>query len=443
MTFISYLAAAVLVFAVSAEGADTSADSPTFSRDVSPILQRNCQTCHRPGAVAPMSFLTYESTRPWAKAIKEAVLTKKMPPWPADLRYGHFANDRTLTSDDINTLVAWVNSGAVRGDAKDEPTPVQWPEGWTIPPDIVLSMPQPFSVPAKGVVELTSFTIPTGFTQDTWITSIEIRPGNPAVVHHVSVAMVPHSDDVAYGVARTQAKQRDAAGVQVNRIQKADRLAPLMGLEATYDPGSEPTDYRPYHAAKRIPAGSDLVIQIHYTTTGTATKDQTRIGFTVAKEKPERQFVTVVPTALRDALHFHIPPQDSNWECRTAVLFQEAVEIAWLMPHMHLRGKDMTYRLIYPGGRAQTLLNVKWDFNWQLGYHLEKPIAAPRGSRLEVTAHFDNSLNNPLNPNPNADVWWGDQTWEEMMVPWFGVLARPNTDASKLVTYAPEIRSGR
>ncbi len=390
-----------------------------------------------------MSFVTYESTRPWAKAIQEAVLTKKMPPWPADRLYGHFANDRTLKKDEIDTLVAWVNGGALQGDAKDQPAPVRWRPGWTIPPDVVLAMPKPFPIPAKGVLELTSFTIPTGFTQDTWITSIEIRPGNAAVVHHVSVAIVPHSDDVVYGEARSQVKPRDAAGVQAKHVQKNERFGRLMGLEATYDPGAEPLDYRPYHAGKLIPAGSDLVIQMHYTPSGRATEDQTRIGFTVATEKPERQFVTVIPTALRDGAHFHIPARDANWESRTAVVFEDDVEIAWLMPHMHLRGKDMTYVLVYPGGEAQTLLSVKWNFNWQLGYQLVTPVAAPKGSRLEVTAHFDNSVNNPFNPNPNADVWWGDQTWEEMMAPWFGVLAKRDADSSELVKYAPEVRGRR
>jgi hypothetical protein len=431
-----------LTIAAAALAADTTRASPTFNRDVLPILQKDCQTCHRPGEVAPMSFLSYESTRPWAKAIKAAVLTRKMPPWPADPRYGRFSNARILDQSEIDSLVAWVDSGAVEGDAKEEPAPVEWPDGWTIRPDVVLSMPEPFPIHANGVLELTSFTLPTGFTEDTWVTSIEIRPGNRSVVHHVSLAIVPHEDNAVYGIPQAQMKKRDAAGVAVHGIQKDDRLGLLMGLEATYDPGAAPVDYRPYHAGKLIPAGSDLVIQMHYTTNGTAATDQTRIGFTVAKEAPARQFVTVVPTALRDRAHFHIPAGDPNWETRTALVFQEDVEIAWLMPHMHLRGKDMTYRLVYPGGNSQTLLSVKWDFNWQVGYDLEKPIAAPKGSRLEVTAHFDNSANNRFNPNPNTGVWWGDQTWEEMMVPWFGVIANKGADPAKLVTYAPEI-SGR
>ncbi|HTS27959.1 MAG TPA: cytochrome c [Bryobacteraceae bacterium] len=417
-----------------------AAAATTFNRDVLPILQKNCQTCHRPGEVAPMSFLSYESTRPWAKAIKAAALTRKMPPWPADPRYGHFSNDRTLKQNEIDAIVDWVNGGAVEGDPKDRPSPVEWPDGWAIAPDVVVSMPKPFPVPAAGVLELTSITIPSGFTKDTWITSIEIRPGNRRVVHHVSLQIVPHRDDVEYGVPETKAKKRDAAGVAVRKISKADRLSDnIFSLETTYDPGAAPVDYRPYHAGKLVPAGSDFVLQMHYTTNGTATSDQTRIGFTVAKEPPDRRFVTIVPTSFRDRAHFHIPAGDANWETHTALVFHEDVEIAWLMPHMHLRGKDMTYRLVYPNGESQTLLSVRWDFNWQMGFALEKPVAAPKGSRLEVTAHFDNSANNPLNPNPNTDVWWGDQTWEEMMVPWFGVLANRNTNPDEIAAYPPEM----
>jgi len=424
------LFSAALFFAAAAYAA------PTFHRDIVPILEGKCQTCHRPGQIAPMSFLTYESTRPWAKAIKEAVVTRKMPPWPADPQYGHFSNDRTLQPGEIETIAQWVNAGAPEGDLRDSPPPIQWPQGWIIPPDVVVSMPKPFPVPAHGVLELTTITIPSGFKEDTWITSIEIRPGDRSVVHHVSLQIVPHEDDVEYGVPHSAVKQRDPAGVALKKVAKADRLGGLFGLETTYDPGTAPVDYRPYHAGKFVPAGADLILQMHYTTNGKASSDQTSIGFTVAKEPPERQFVTVVPTALRDPAHFHIPAGDANWESHATVVFQQDVEIAWLMPHMHLRGKDMTYRLVLPNGQSQTLLSVKWDFNWQMGFALEKPIDAPKGSRLEVAAHFDNSANNPRNPNPNTDVWWGDQTWEEMMVPWFGVLAGKRADREKLIRYA-------
>ena len=211
-----------------------------------------------------------------------------------------------------------------------------------------MTLPNPNPVPAKGVVEIIEITIPTGFTKDTWVTSIEIRPGNRSVVHHADLFIVPHEKGVNYGVPETIAKRRDADGVAIERIQKEDATRGLLGLEAIYVPGAPPADYRLHGAAKLIPAGTDFMIQMHYTPNGTATTDQTRVGFTFAKEKPSRRFITIVPTALRDEAHFHIPAGDPNWEARAEVVFQHDAELVWLLPHMHLRGKDMTYRLIYP-----------------------------------------------------------------------------------------------
>src|SRR5580700_10268727 len=191
--------AAISMLGIAAFATDTTS-SVTFNKDVLPILQQKCQSCHRPGEVAPMSFLTYETTRPWAKAIKNAVITKKMPPWFADPQYGHFRNAPALTDADVQTISAWADTGALEGDAKGRPTPIAWTDGWFIKPDVVISMPEPYQIPPKGVMELVNFTVPSGFTKDTWITSIEIRPGNRSVVHHVVLSFRPHRDDVKYGV---------------------------------------------------------------------------------------------------------------------------------------------------------------------------------------------------------------------------------------------------
>ncbi len=171
-------------------------------------------------------------------------------------------------------------------------------------------------------------------------------------------------------------------------------------------------------------------------------RDQTRVGFTLAKDKPSRRFITIVPTAVRDEAHFHIPAGDPNWEAHAEVVFQQDAELVWFLPHMHLRGKDMTYRLIYPSGVSETVLRVKYDFGWQLGYDVQKPILVPKGTRLEATAHFDNSANNRFNPDPSKDVWWGDQTWEEMMIPYFGVIVRNNVNPGKIVAYSTGVRRG-
>ncbi len=416
-------------------------NAATFSQDVLPILERKCQGCHRPGEIAPMPFLTYESTRPWAKAIKDAVLTQKMPPWPADGRFGHFLNDPRLTPEEIATLVSWADNGAPPGDLGAQ-KPIAWrDDGWRIPPDLVITLPE-FSVPATGVVELTDITLPTGFTKDTWVTSIEIRPGNRAVVHHVILEILPHNNDDIHGVWNSPAKKRDADGMATKRIPRSDRLRDITGVEAVYVPGAAPADYRLHDAAKLIRAGSDLLVQMHYTPKGMATTDKTSVGFTFARGEPARRFVTVNPTALRDGAHFHIPPGDPDWETHTEVVFNQDAQLVWFLPHMHQRGKDMTYRLIYPSGESQTLLSVKWDFDWQFAYDASTPISVPKGTRLEVTAHFDNSANNKLNPNPKRDVFWGDQTWEEMMVPWFGVVVAKDADASKVVGYPHRFAGG-
>jgi hypothetical protein len=428
-----YLLAAIFI-ASSALAADIPA--VTFNRDVLPILQKNCQTCHRLGEIAPMPFLTYQDVRPYAKAIKTAVLTRKMPPWFADPNYGHWANAPKLTADDIHTLAAWADTGAPEGNDTDRVAPIQWPQGWKIPPDLIVKMPKPFHIPGKGVIEITNFTLPTGLTKDTWITSIEVRPGNRRVVHHVAISFRPHNSKVKYGEPDVQAKPRDENGDQIERAKPG--LGSFTGLEAVFLPGSQPMDFRIHNAAKLIPASYDIVLQMHYTSVGEDAEDQTKVGFTFAKEEPTRRFVTLSPTAARDERNFHIPAGDPNWETSTEVQFNQDAQLVWFLPHMHLRGKDMTYQLGFPTGEKQIVLSVpKYDFDWQFGYEVDEPIKIPKGTRMLVTAHFDNSANNKANPNPNKDVWWGDQTWEEMMVPWFGVIVNRSADPRKVVRYSP------
>lgn len=411
-------------------------------RDVQPILEQKCQSCHRPGEIAPMPLLTYSQTRPWAKAIKDAVLTRAMPPWPADSRFGVFRNDRRISQQEIDTLVAWVVDGAPEGDnpARLDPTPQI--SGWTIHPDRIITLPD-FPVPAKGVVELIDVTLPSGFEKDTWITSIEIRPSDRSVVHHAIVELVPHDNNDEHGVWNIPRQKRGPDGVALKRIEKKDRVRKISVVEAVYVPGAAPIDYRDYGAAKLIPAGSDLLVQMHYTPNGRAVTDHTEIGITLAKTEPARRFITVNPTALRDAAHFRIPARDPNWETQTEVVFNQDGQLVWFLPHMHLRGKDMTYRLEQPDGDWQTLLSVHWNFDWQFGYEPVRPIAVTRGSRLEVTAHFDNSTNNHRNPNPDRDVFWGDQTWEEMMVPWFGLVVAKDVDPAEAVSYPAEFLNPR
>ncbi len=409
----------------------------TFSKDVLPILQKNCQRCHRPGEIAPMSFLTYESTRPWATAIKAAVVSKKMPPWFADPQHGRFSNDRSLNPADIDTLVKWVDGGAVMGDRHEAPPAVAWPDGWQITPDIVVTAPA-YPIPAEGTIEWGYIVIPSGFSKDTWVTSIEIRPGEREAVHHVVAFIKPHSPDVPYNVFFWDQKRRDAngaatAGQQFQSVQRVSstgqslRASDLGGaICAIYVPGVPPQDYRVHNAAKLIPANSDLVLQVHYTAVGKPVTEITRIGFTVAKEEPARRFLTLAaqPPSIADAKVFRIPAGDPNWASPPVERSLNVdAELVWMMPHMHARGKDMTYRLTFPDGRSEIALNVpRYDFNWQIGYDVLTPIKLPKGTKIRVDAHFDNSAANRGNPDPTVDVYAGTQTWEEMMNPWFGIV---------------------
>lgn len=475
----------VLLTAMTALGTQISSSVPsdqaplvTFNKDVLPVLQNNCQSCHRPGGIAPMSFLTYESTRPWAKAIKTAVLSKQMPPWFADPHVGEFRNAPKLTQSDIDTLAAWADGGAREGNPGDKPPALQWKDGWRIQPDVVVSMPEPYRVAAQGAGEIKEFFIANPFKEDTWVTSIEIRPGDSSVVHHV-IVQVPEQD-VARAVfvnkcndcgralteQRTEivqqqpaALQQQAATIKAAAETKAIRvgnvvsqggggsysdflsrleerrtgLGAFMTMEAVYAPGSQPLDFRYTDSAKLIRGGKLIRIEVHYTPNGKETTDRTSVGFTLAKAPAERRFIIMAPEHLIDPRK-PIPAGAANWETTGELTFNQDADLAWFMPHMHLRGKDMAFRLIDPDGRENTVLSAKFNFHWQLGYELQQPIKVTKGTRMVVTAHHDNSANNPSNPAPDKDVTWGDLTSQEMMLPWFGVVvdhdAQPNTIAS-------------
>jgi hypothetical protein len=431
--------------AVLAVGQALPPANPTFNRDVLPILRKNCQSCHRPRQVAPMSFLTYESARPWAKAMKVAVLTKKMPPWFADPRFSHFSNDRSLAESDIETIAQWADAGAPEGDPKDAPPAVKWPEdGWEVQPDIVVNGPETLvpAHPKNNVIEWTYVTVPSGITQDTWITSMEIRPSEPSVTHHMCVYFKPHTADVVYNKPYWYDRQRDDTGAAVTADAGINGkgipqsiTAGSNGIEGCYVPGHRTQDYRIHNAAKLIKAGTDIVFQLHYTPNGNDVTDRPRIGFTVAKAPPQRIYFSLGMSAPSDPKHFAIPPNDPNWESPPAVAeFLQDADLVWMFPHMHVRGKDMTYQLIYPDGRTETILSVPhYDFNWQLGYDLAQPIHVPKGTRLVVTAHYDNSVNNKFNPDPNRTVYYGDMTWEEMMFPFYSVVVDQGVDPRKVV----------
>jgi hypothetical protein len=408
--------AAFAALAVSTRAQSTPPPTPpTYNKDVSPILQKHCQSCHRRGEAAPFSMLTYSETKPWATAMKLAVQQKQMPPWFADPKYGHFSNNRSLTDAEIHTIIAWANGGAQEGNPKDLPPPVNWTEGWGISkPDVVFQLPKVFHVPESGTVEYQYVIVPTGFTEDKWVQMAEVRPTDRAVVHHIIAYLrEPGSNyfkDQKPGVFFEAPPAKDD--------DKKDTSALPSDFLVGYAPGQTPEIMQPGQG-KLIKAGTDIVFEVHYTTDGKATDDQTKLGIVFAKEPPKERVLTL--SAVNGT--FAIPPGDPNYKVDATFDVLQNVKLAGVHPHMHTRGKDFEYRLVFPDGRKETILEVpNYNWHWQLWYNYTDMIDLPKGTKIECTAHFDNSADNPENPDPTKTVRWGQQNWDEMMVGFFNLV---------------------
>jgi mono/diheme cytochrome c family protein len=413
-----------------------AADAPvTFNKDVLPIIQRNCQVCHRPGEIGPMSFLTYETTRPWAKAIKVAVATRKMPPWFADPAFGHFSNERRLTDSEIATLVAWADASAPEGEPSDKPAPVNFTNGWNIRPDLVFKLPKPYQVPARGTVEYTYITVSEPFKEDTWVVAGEIRPTLRSSVHHV-IANVRPKGSKWMTQAQLGAEPYAPGPTRNQDLIKANGGNPAVldnEFLVGYVPGMEAQRFDLDDSAKLIPAGADIVFELHYTTNGVPGEDLTMVGLELAKSPPKRLFMSL--TAAQTDLH--IAPGDPNAEAKATVTFGQPVDFVYMQPHMHLRGKDMKIDARYPTGETETLLSVpRYDFNWQIVYYEKTPLRFPKGTTLELTAHWDNSAANKWNPDPTATVRWGDQSWQEMLAAPLAVIVDRSVDPKTIVVGA-------
>lgn len=420
----------LIVGVAGARGAaqNAPAASVTFTKDVLPILQKNCQNCHRPGQIGPMSLLDYQSARPWARAIRDRVVKREMPPWFADPQYGHFLNDRSLKQAEIDTLVKWADAGAPQGDPKDAPPPVNWPaEGWSIKPDVIVKG-APYEPKTSGIEPWWYVTMPTGFKEDTWVTSMEMRPGNdPSVIHHYCVYLTPHKADTVYGKFTDTPQGEGTSG------------GPFEGC---YEKGMEAFDYRPQHAGRLIPANSDIVFQMHYAPNGHKVVDVPLVGFTLAKSRPARQYVFFY--VLGNATSMVIPPNEPDYVAPLAEgeLNLDA-ELIWLQGHAHYRAKQMTFDINYPDGRDDRVLRIHWNPEWQGLYYPSTPMMLPKGTRLHVEGRYDNSAGNKFNPNPAATVRWGQQATDEMLFPTFGVLVDSSIDLKKTPILAAEPRGRR
>lgn len=367
---------------------------PTYSQEVSRLFQKNCLNCHRPGVqFTPMSLESYETVRPWVKSIKKAVADRTMPPWHADPNHGKFKNDISLTQPEIDTIVKWIDAGAPQGDPANLPPKMNFQDGWQIgEPDAIVDMGTDFEVPATGTVPYKYFSVKTDFKEDKWIQAMEARAGNLSVVHHI-VMYVRNPDG---GISNPD------GGLLGN------------GLLGALSPGNTPSIYEPGEG-KLIKKGATIIFNMHYNTNGTPAKDRSYVGFKFQDKPVAKQVIT---RGIAD-VKFQIPPNDPNYQITSSFEFPEAVTIQAMMPHMHYRGKDFTYTAVYPDGRKEILLSTpKYNFEWQVYYRPAEKIKLPAGSRIDCVAHFDNSSGNPLNPDPNATVRFGEQTWEEMMIGW-------------------------
>jgi peroxiredoxin/mono/diheme cytochrome c family protein len=382
----------------------------TYANQISRIFQQRCVECHRQGEIGPFALTSYDEVVGWAETIAEVVRDERMPPWHADPKHGKFLNDRRLTSEEKKLIAQWVDDGAPSGDLKQVPKPRRFTTGWQLArePDAVVYMRErPYDVPSTGAVRYQYFIADPGFKEDKWIKVAEVLPDNRAVVHHVLV------------FASEGDLRRVAGGAG--------------GFLVGYVPGLRPLPF-PDGMAKRVPAGSKLVFQVHYTPNGSPQKDRTKVGFIFADPKDVKQEVMTISAASRA---LSIPPLADNHRVEATGRGQSAdVLLLGLMPHMHVRGKSFFYEAVYPDGQRETILDVPhYDFNWQTSYRLAEPKPLPAGTRMHCIAHYDNSENNPSNPNPKATVRWGDQTWNEMMIGYFDI-AVPRTPKSRAADMA-------
>ncbi|MEX0979093.1 MAG: redoxin domain-containing protein [Pirellulales bacterium] len=365
----------------------------TFAKHVAPLLQEKCVACHRAGEVGPFALVDYDEVVGWAEMIREVVSQGRMPPWSADPKIGHFANDPRLSDEQKELLNQWVDNGCPQGDPKDMPAARRWVEGWQIAqPDQVVKIPRPEKVPAEGVIAYKYLLADPGWTEDKWIAAAEARPDNRAVVHHILVGTIPPLSEWKKG--------------------EAGKPQPLT----SFVPGSPPMDFGPGRAAY-VPAGSKIMFEIHYTPNGAEQTDQSSLGLVFADPATVKNRILYKAAELRKLT---IPANASNHELTSSWEFKTDHQLLTMSPHMHLRGKTFRYEAVYPDGRSEVLLDVpRYDFNWQLRYVLAEPKLMPAGTRLVCYARYDNSKDNLANPNPDKAVEFGWQTWEEMMAGFF------------------------
>jgi mono/diheme cytochrome c family protein len=443
----AFSVAAVSLHAQAPAESAPAGNIPTYSKDVAPIFYKNCTGCHRAGEIGPMALVTYQDARPWAKSIATRVAAGTMPPWHGESLHA-LTNDRRLSDADKATIVKWATNGAPEGNKADLSAAPTFADGWQVgQPDAVFTLQEDYPVPASGTIEYKYFEVPTNFTEDKWVKAFEVRPGDRRVVHHIIVFGRPPARPAAPPSAETTStasttttpaprpqppftfapgmqEPRDEAVQAAKRAPNNDRPAPRGGtgpFVADFAPGQSVRVYAE-DSALRVQAGTTLVFQIHYTASGKATTDRSRIGMVFANEKPKTE---VMIAALQNA-NFTLPAGQSDARVDAEMTLNRDTTLWSLLPHTHVRGKRWEYQAVYPDGRTETILSVpKYDFNWQTEYVFKQPLKLPKGTKIHSTAWYDNSTANKSNPDPSVDVHWGDQTWQEMQFTAFAFTLDP------------------
>ncbi len=396
-----------------ADAGETLPDQATFSRDVAPILYANCVVCHRPGQIGPMSLTTYEEVRPWTKSIRQMVADRVMPPWHADPDYGKFSNERRLSDRDVAVIARWIDQGAPRGNPSDLPPAPVFGDEWQLgQPDLVLTFDE-LKVPGGGPDQFHFLVSDVAMPEDRWVQAVEIVPGNRKVVHHV----------IAW-LSRDGSAQPSQEG--------------WLGAWAA---GTPPMVFRE-GTGRFLRQGTRIIADMHIHPTEEPTTDRTRIGLHFAERELAKELINLWVANTS----FEIPAGAESHEVRSTYTFQQDSHIINLIPHMHYRGKDFTYTAVWPDGRREVLLRVpRWDFNWQTVYELAEPLAAPKGTRIECVAHFDNSANNPANPDPTKNVTFGNESYDEMMIGFIDYIVdegvRPRSSQEIMVERLAELQA--
>ncbi len=395
----------------------------TYHRDIAPLMQKNCQSCHRPGEVAPFELLTYEDAYYNAETIAEVVEERRMPPWHAYLnpKFGQLNHDARLSEKEISTIMAWVRAGAPEGDPQDAPPPITWPDtkAWTIGrPDFEYKIPKPFPIPKTGVLDYQFWRVPMDFPEERWVQAVEVKPGNPEVVHHITMHLVKSSD-----------KNYSTLAGMLELYGFDNQGAVMVG---DYVPGD------PYRAqvfgpgrALRMPAGSDLIFELHYTPNNReATTDQSMVGIRWSDQPPVDEIESRV--FRKPVGRFEIPPHEYHYRMEDSYYFDHDVEIDAIRAHFHLRGKSYRLEIVHRDETTgevtdrETVFSIPvWDLDWQRTYELATPLRVEAGTELVAVGHFDNSRWNPNNPDPDATVYWGQQTADEMFNTRFIVRRAP------------------